>query len=182
MRQPTMYSYMASHRYLYQIRFTPLLSHCRTWTQPFRFIIQMDQTRHDSKHSRHCKQAWMSKHNKAQAVATHAKWFQLFTVTKSGHAEEWVQLPITCIVESCLSWCSKREQERESGFISICSRVVCLPDTSEDSNESSSMSTITSLEPSSTERKHYRQTRKNSSYFTEMQHYDAWSWNERWQG
>ena len=38
----------------------------------------------------------MSKHNKVQAVATHAKWFQLFTVAKSGHAEEWVQLPRTC--------------------------------------------------------------------------------------
>ena len=103
MKQPTMYSYMASHRYLYQIRFTPLISHYRIWTQPFRFIIQTDQTRHDSKHSRHCKQSWMRKHNKAQAVATHAKWFQLFTVTKSGHAKEWVQLPTTCIVESCLS-------------------------------------------------------------------------------
>ena len=41
----------------------------------------------------------MSKHIRAQAVATHAKWFQLFTVTKSGHAEEWVQLPITCTIE-----------------------------------------------------------------------------------
>ena len=61
---------------------------------------------------------------------------------------------------------------------------VCLPDTSEDSNESSSMSTITSSEPSSTDREQYRQTGKNKSYFTEMQHYDAWSRNGNgmWQG
>ncbi len=55
---------------------------------------------------------------------------------------------------------------------------VCLPDTSEDSNESSSMSTITSSETSFSEGEQHRQTRKNNNYFTEMQHYDACSRHE----
>jgi hypothetical protein len=39
----------------------------------------------------------------AQAIPTHARRFQLFTVAKTGHAEEWVQLPQHVTVESLLS-------------------------------------------------------------------------------
>ena len=39
------------------------------------------------------KQAWMTRHIKAQATPTHASGFQLFTVAMTCHAQEWVQLP-----------------------------------------------------------------------------------------
>ena len=44
-----------------------------------------------------------------------------------------VQLPQHVTVESLLSYCSKREQERESGIVSEWTRGFCLPGTSEDS-------------------------------------------------
>ena len=39
----------------------------------------------------------------AEATTTHASWFQLFTVAKTGHAEERVQLLQQVTVESLLS-------------------------------------------------------------------------------
>ena len=39
----------------------------------------------------------------AQITPTHAGGFQLFTVAKTGHAEEWVQLPQHVAGESLLS-------------------------------------------------------------------------------
>ena len=39
----------------------------------------------------------------AQTTPTHASGFKLFTAAKTGHAEEWVQLPKHVIVESSLS-------------------------------------------------------------------------------
>ena len=39
----------------------------------------------------------------AQTTPTHASGIQLFTVAKTGHAEEWVQLPQHATVESLLS-------------------------------------------------------------------------------
>ena len=39
----------------------------------------------------------------AQTTPTHASGFQLFTVVKTGHAEEWVKLPQQVAVESLLS-------------------------------------------------------------------------------
>jgi hypothetical protein len=39
----------------------------------------------------------------AQTTPTHASGFQLFTVAKTGHVEEWVQLPQQVTVESLLS-------------------------------------------------------------------------------
>ena len=44
-----------------------------------------------------------------------------------------VQLPQHVIVDSLLSKCNKKEQERESGIVSKCSKGVCFPGTSEDS-------------------------------------------------
>ena len=44
-----------------------------------------------------------------------------------------VQLPQHATVETLLSLCSKREQERESGIVSEWTRGFCLPGTSEDS-------------------------------------------------
>src|SRR6187399_833377 len=52
MRQPTMYSYMASHRYLYQIVFTHLALNSRTCSH-ISNSSPMNQTRHNSKHIRH---------------------------------------------------------------------------------------------------------------------------------
>ena len=43
-----------------------------------------------------------------------------------------VQLPQHVTVETLLSYCSKREQERESGIVSEWTRGFCLPGTSED--------------------------------------------------
>ena len=48
MRQPTMYSYMASHRYLYQIVFTHLALNSRTCS-PHSNSFPMNQTWHNSK-------------------------------------------------------------------------------------------------------------------------------------
>ena len=45
----------------------------------------------------------MSRQIKALAVATDAKWFQLFTVAKTGHAQEWIQLPKRVRIELLLS-------------------------------------------------------------------------------
>ena len=39
----------------------------------------------------------------AKKTPIHASGFQLFTVAKIGHAEEWVQLPQHVIVETLLS-------------------------------------------------------------------------------
>ena len=64
------------------------------------------------------------------------------------------------------------------GLYQYAQEGVCLPDTSEDSNESSSMSTITSSETSFSEGEQHRQARKNNNYFMEMQHYDACSRHE----
>ena len=38
-----------------------------------------------------------------QTTPAHASGFQLFTMAKIGHAEEWVQLPQYVTVESLLS-------------------------------------------------------------------------------
>ena len=52
-------------------------------------ITQMNQTRHNSKHSRQHKQiAWWITHHMAQSTPTHASGFQLFTVAMTGHARE----------------------------------------------------------------------------------------------
>src|SRR3954463_4640617 len=48
MRQPTMYSYMASHQYLYQIVFTHLVLNSRTYS-PHSNSFPMNQTRLNSK-------------------------------------------------------------------------------------------------------------------------------------
>ena len=45
----------------------------------------------------------MSRHIKARATPTHASGFQLFTVTKTGYAEEEFQLPQHVKVEVLLS-------------------------------------------------------------------------------
>ena len=50
------------------------------------------------------KQAWMSRHNRAQTTPTHASGFHLFTVAMTGHAEDkGVQLPQQVTDESLLS-------------------------------------------------------------------------------
>ena len=55
----------------------------------------------------------------AQSTPTHASGFHLVTVAMTGHAEDkGVQLPQHITVESVLSKCSKREQERESRIVS----------------------------------------------------------------
>ena len=118
----------------------------------------------------------MSRHNRAQTTPTHASGFHLFTVAMTGHAKDkGVQLPQQVTVESLLYWCSKREQERESRIVSEWTRGFCLPGTSEDNIESSSVSTITSSVSRLSRGDKYRQHRREHNQCNA--HYDACSWH-----
>ena len=133
MRQPTMYSYMASHRYLYQIVFNTLCSH--TVGHVYNFIIHPRWIRPDTtlSNSGHNKQAWMSRHIRAQTTPTHASGFHLFTMAMTSHVEERGSTTATCNSWIGVVLMSEREYEQESGIVSEWTRGFCLPGTSEDS-------------------------------------------------
>ena len=116
----------------------------------------------------------MSRHSRAQATPTHASVFQLFTVAMTGHADEWVQLPEHKVaVDSLLSECNKREQERESGIISEWIRgFACLVDQQGRHCSSDRYSgTVSGAGP--IEKEWCRQ-----SIHKHMQQNDAWTWHE----
>src|SRR5215216_5533813 len=56
----------------------------------------------------------------AQTTPTHTSGFQLFTVAMTGHAKEWGSTTAAhSSLKRCCLKCSKREQEREDGMVSI---------------------------------------------------------------
>ena len=69
----------------------------------------------------------------------------------------------------------KREQERESRIVSEWTRGFCLPGTSEDNIESSSVSTITSSVSRLSRGDKYRQHRRKHNQCNAQ--YDVWSWH-----
>ena len=123
MKQPTMYSYMASHRYLYQNVFT---THSHYRHNHFTLAItQMNQTWHKSKHSRHSK---VGITYMAQSTPTHASGFHLITVAMTGHAEDKGSTTVAhSNLKCCCLKCSRWEQAREHGILSIWSIGGCLP-------------------------------------------------------
>ena len=81
----------------------------------------------------------------AQSTPTHASGFQLFTMAMTGHAEERVQLPQHKVAVNCC--CPNAMTESRSERVGLYRNEqggFCLPGTSEDNIESSSVSTITS--------------------------------------
>ena len=55
----------------------------------------------------------------AQSTPTHASGFHLVTMAMTGHAEEMGSTTVAQQFESRCLKCSKREQKREHGFLSI---------------------------------------------------------------
>ena len=77
----------------------------------------MNQTWHNSKHSRHSK---VGKPSMAQSTPTHDNGFHLVTVAMTGHAEEMGSTTAShSSLKCCCLKCSKWEQEREHGIVSI---------------------------------------------------------------
>ena len=89
--------------------------------------------------------------------------------------DKGVQLPQQVTDESMLSWCSKREQERESGILSEWTRGVCLPGTSEDNIALHRCHRTHRRNIRLPRGNNYRQQRGNT--INAMQQYDAWMWH-----
>ena len=95
--------------------------------------------------SRHDKQAWMSRHNRAQTTPTHASGFHLFTVAMTGHAKDkGFSYRSKYQICRCCPNAVKESRSERVGFYRNEQGGFCLPGTSEDNIESSSVSTITS--------------------------------------
>ena len=111
--------------------------------------------------SRHDKQARMSRHNRAQTTPTHASGFHLFTV-------EWqVMQRIKGFsyrskyqICRCCPNAVKESRSERVGFYRNEQGGFCLPGTSEDNIESSSVSTITSSVQRLPRGEQHRQTQK----------------------
>ena len=77
----------------------------------------MNQTWHNSKHSRHSK---VGNTYMAQSTPTHASGFHLVTMAMTGHAKEMGSTTAAhSSLKHCCLKCSKWEQEREHGIVSI---------------------------------------------------------------
>ena len=89
----------------------------------------------------------MSRHIRAQTTPTHASGFHLFTVAMTGHAEEkGFSYPS---MQQLNRFCPNAVKESRSERVGLYRNEqggFCLPGTSEDSIESSLVSTITTPE------------------------------------
>ena len=92
------------------------------WTRP---DSTLSSSRHDNKHE------WVGTSGLKQLLLMLVGFIYLLW---QWQVMQWkgVQLPQHVTVEMLLSKSSKREEERESGFVSERTRVFCLPGTSED--------------------------------------------------
>jgi len=137
----------------------------------------MNQTWFNSKHSRHNRKTWMSRHNMAQTTPTHATRFLPFSVVKTANAEERGSTTV-----ACNSWNvvvrmqRKRVGVREWDCIGML-REGFLPGTSKDSIVSSSMSSITSSKQRLLRGDKHRQQTRNT--INSMQ--KIWCMHMTWQ-
>ena len=103
----------------------------------------------------------MSRHIRAQTTPTHASGFHLFTVAMTGHAKDkGVQLPQQVTKCRCCPNAVKESRSERVGFYRNEQGGFCLPGTSEDNIESSSVSTITSSVSRLSRGDKYRQHRR----------------------